>query len=150
EERVARALAPLFVLRHRLARPGDALDRAVRVLARLDGGDRRQRAEDEKRRGHGTDEAEPFAGRQQRDHSGQHAQHQEGDDEVNDLRVIDADVGHWGGPFALVAAEVAELQLDAEILRLEQGDRGLQLVLAGRGDAYRIALDGGLHLLHLG
>src|SRR6476660_1778205 len=44
---------------------------------------------------------------------------------------------------------VSELQLDTEILRLEQANRRLQLVLRGRRDPQLIALDRGLDLLEL-
>src|SRR5437899_11804499 len=45
---------------------------------------------------------------------------------------------------------VAELELDADVERLEQRHRRLQIVLARRADAHGVTLDRRLHAFHLG
>jgi hypothetical protein len=63
----------------------------VRLCARLDGGHRGQRAEEDQRRGHRTGESNPAG---QGDQAEQHAHDQERDHEVDDLRVEGGDIGH--------------------------------------------------------
>ena len=95
EERVARALAPVLVLDHRLYHPGNPLHRPVRVHAGPHGDDGGGRSDEEEAGGGGRGEAHPSG-------QGEPAEHgprdQERDREVDDDGMVRGQVGHSVAP----------------------------------------------------